>query len=593
MRAKPRQIDYKYNFQLYWSLLKKYKWMLFFVLLLTLVTEATYTLDKFLFKVVIDDGTRFAANELLKSVYVQTLLILLLIYLTSISIRTVSRWVNLHVFHKLEGNLMVDLKTKFFNHLVHLSHNFHTTHKTGSLISRLVRGGGSVERMTDLVVFNVAPLIFQVIVVGASLFYFDRASGVVLFVMAITFIGYSIFIQRTKQEANMIANDTEDIEKANISDYFTNIDSIKHFGKEHVIKRKFSRLTHNTKKAMIRNWNYFRWLDAGQMFILGVGLLLLVYFPITKFLAGALTIGTLVFIYTVYGNLIGPLFGFVHGIRQFYRSMADFESLFQYHKIENEIKDASNAKPLQIKGGSIEFRGVTFTYYKNPLLKDFDLMIQPQKKIALVGHSGSGKSTLIKLLYRLYDPERGGIYIDGKNIRECRQETLRSELSIVPQEAVLFDDTIFNNIAFSRPGAKREEVFAAMKFAQLDTLVDELPDKEKTIVGERGVRLSGGEKQRVSIARVLLADKKVLVLDEATSALDSKTEHEIQRDLERLMKGRTTIIIAHRLSTIMKADEIIVLEKGKIVQRGTHRQLILKRGVYKQLWNLQKGGYIK
>ena len=215
------------------------------------------------------------------------------------------------------------------------------------------------------------------------------------------------------------------------------------------------------------------------------------------------------------------------------------------------------------------------------------------KKVALVGHSGSGKTTLIRLLYRLYDVDEGEILIDGRNIKDFKQESLRSELSIVSQECVLFDETIYNNILFSNPGAKRNEVMQAMKFAQLYKIVDTFQKKEKTIVGERGIKLSGGEKQRVSLARAILADKKILVLDEPTSSLDSKTESDIQKGMEELMKNRTSIIIAHRLSTIMNSDMIVVMEKGKIVQKGTHKQLIKKKGVYMELWNLQKGGYIK
>ena len=218
--------------------------------------------------------------------------------------------------------------------------------------------------------------------------------------------------------------------------------------------------------------------------------------------------------------------------------------------------------------------------------------LSANKRVALVGSSGSGKSTLIKLLYRFYDVDEGEILIDGKDIRSFSQKSLRSELSIVPQECVLFDDSVYNNILFSRPDATRREVMRAISSAQLAQTVKIFPKQEQTIVGERGVRLSGGEKQRVSIARALLANKRVLVLDEATSSLDSETEHEIQEDLQHLMKGRTSLIIAHRLSTIMRADIIVVLDNGKIVQKGAHRQLITKHGVYKRLWNLQKGGYL-
>ena len=287
------------------------------------------------------------------------------------------------------------------------------------------------------------------------------------------------------------------------------------------------------------------------------------------------------------------LFGFVYGLREYYRVMADFESLFQYYKIENDVKDKPNAKDLIIKKGIVEFKNISFSYHKRQIFKNFNLRINNNEKAALVGHSGSGKSTLVKLLYRLYDVDNGEINVDHKNINEFKQESLRAELSIVPQECILFDDTIYNNIAFSNPKASRTDIIKAMKNAQLYNFVNSLPDKENTIVGERGVKLSGGEKQRVSIARAILADKRILVLDEATSSLDSKTEHEIQKALKILMKDRTTIIIAHRLSTILNSDRIIVMDNGKIVQIGGHKQLIKKEGIYKGLWNLQKGGYIK
>jgi len=587
------KIDFKYNLKLYFNLLNKYKYLFWGLLAVSLIVQATSVADKFLFKIIIDNGTEFASGNLLVDKFIQIAIIIGFIYASIIILRSIGKWFHLHMMNILERRATTDLKRKFFNHIVHLSHNFHTTHKTGSLISRLVRGGHAIERMNEVVVFNIAPLVFQLIIVAVSLFYFGWIPAFVVLVTAIAFIGYSLFIQYLQLKYGLRENIVEDIEKANVGDVFTNIDSIKYFGKEANIKKRFFKLSENSRLASLKSASYFRWLDSGHSLILGVGTFFLVYFPLIDFLNEKITLGTLVFIYTVFGNLMGPLFGFVHGIRGFYRAMTDFETLFQYAKIENDIKDGKNAKNLEIKEGEIEFRNVDFSYHKRELFKNFKLVIPKNKKVAFVGHSGSGKTTLVKLLYRLYDVDKGRILIDGKDIRDFKQESLRSELSIVPQECVLFDDTIFNNIAFSNPKSSKEEVFKAMKFAQLDEVVKFFPKKEKTIVGERGVRLSGGEKQRVSIARAILANKKVLVLDEATSSLDSKTEFEIQKDLEKLMKGRTSIIIAHRLSTIMKADIIVVMRQGKIVQMGKHKTLLKQKGPYKHLWNLQKGGYIK
>ena len=588
-----KKIDFKYNLKMYGHFLMKYK-LIFFVLLgLIFILDLTRIVDKFLFKIIVDQGTVYTSGNLARSDFIGVLVIIAVSFSVLLIIKSIGKWLYLSLINSMETKMMADLKRKYFNHIIHLSHNFHTTHKTGSLIARITRGASGIERMTDFVVFNIVPLIFQLVLVSLSLLYFGWVPALIVVLMAITFIAYSLFIQHFQKTANILANQAEDQEKGNISDFLTNIDSIKYFGKEVNVKNKYHKLSEENKLATEKHWNYHRWLDAGHTFIIGVGTFFLVYFPLMQFLNREISLGTLVFIYTVYGNLLDPLFGFVHGIRGFYRSMADFEDLFQYGKIENEVKDKPHAKSLHIQEGTIEFKNISFSYHKRKLFNNFSLAIQKNKKIALVGHSGSGKSTLVKLLYRFYDVDQGEILIDSRNLKGFKQESLRSALSIVPQECVLFDDTIYNNILFSNPSASREEVFKAMKFAQLDKIVAIFPYKEKTIVGERGIRLSGGEKQRGSIARAILANKKVLVLDEATSSLDSQTEHEIQKDLEKLMENRTSIIIAHRLSTIMKADMIVVLEEGRIVQKGTHNELIRQSGTYRKLWNLQKGGYIK
>jgi ABC-type multidrug transport system fused ATPase/permease subunit len=589
----PERIDFKYNLKVYLELLKKYRMLFVFLLVIVLIVEATYVADRFLFKVIIDNSTEYTTGTIGNAALIHILLIVALVYAGIVLIRVIGKWFMLSFVNQLEADLIRDTKIKFFNHIIALSHKFHTNNKTGSMISRLSRGGRAIERMTDIIVFNIAPLVFQLIIVSASLMAFDLMTGLVVFLSVIIFVAYSYVIQQIQKQSSMKANDVEDYEKGKIADIFTNIDSIKHFGKENYIKEKFRKITDETRFWTKKNWDYFRWLDAGQSIILSIGTFLLLYIPFIKFLNNEMSLGTIVFIYTVYGTLMNPLFGFVHGMREYFRVMIDFQSLFEYNKIEQEVKDKPNAQILHIKDGTIEFENVTFKYGQRKIFDEFTLNIPKNNKIALVGHSGSGKSTLVKILYRLYDVDEGTIRIDGIDIREVQQERLRSEMSIVPQECVLFDDTIYNNIAFSKPDASREEVLNAIKFAQLDKIIKEFPNKEDTVVGERGVKLSGGEKQRVSIARAILANKKILVLDEATSSLDSQTEHDIQSALEKLMKGRTTIIIAHRLSTIMRANRIIVLKKGQIVQSGTHKQLIKKPGEYRKLWNLQKGGYIK
>lgn len=587
------KIDFKYNVKEYWQVLKNYKKVLFTLLFISLIVEGLFTVDKFLFKRIVDDGTNFIAGTLVKSVFVQTLIIILLIFIGVMVIRTIGKWFTIQLMNVLTSRMIKDIKTKYFNHILRLSHNFHTTHKTGSLISRLGRGSSAVENMTDILVFNIAPMVFQLVVVGFSLAYFSLTSALLMLAITILFISYSFMIQNKQQDSKLKFIKAQDSEKGFIGDIFTNVDSIKYYGKEKNIENRFDKITTTTRNRALKYWGYFRWFDSGQILILSIGTILLIYFPIISFLNKEITIGTLVFIYAIYGNVVGPMFGFVWGMRGFYRSMADFQDLFEYGKISNDIKDKPGSKNIKISQGAIEFKNVDFSYGKRKIFKNLNLKIKPNEKIALVGHSGSGKTTLVKLFNRFYDVDKGEILIDGKDIRDFKQESVRGETGIVPQECILFDETLYNNIKFSKPDATREEIMQAIKFAQLDKIIKDFPKKEHTIVGERGVRLSGGEKQRVSIARAILANKKILVLDEATSSLDSETEYEIQKDLQKLLQGRTSIIIAHRLSTIMNADRIIVFKKGQIIQEGNHTQLIKQAGEYKKLWNLQKGGYIK
>ncbi len=592
-QEKKKKIDFKYNLGIYFGLLKNHKIYFIGALIISLIIEASLTVDKFLFKMIIDKGEGFIKGAFLREQLVADLIKVAVIFLFIVVLRSVCKWFYINMIIKIDSGLIFDLKRKFFNHLLHLDHDFHTTHKSGSLISRLTRGSRAIEMMTDIILFHFSPLVFQLVIVSLSICYFSWITALTIVITVAAFIGYSYYIQQIQQSYNLKANKTDDSEKGLISDVFTNIDSIKYFGKEDVIKQKYFEASTITKKAQVKHWNFFRWWDLGHSLILGAGSFFLMFFPVLSFLKNEMTIGTLVFIFTLFGNLVTPLFMFVFGMRNFYRCMADFQSLFQYAKIENKIKDKPGAEQLKIEKGVIEFKNVFFKYHKRNIFKNFNLKINKNEQVALVGHSGCGKTTLIKLLYRLYDINKGSILIDGKNINDVNQESLRSEMAVVPQECILFDDTIFNNIAFSKPGASRKEIFQAMKFAQLDKIVKGFPQKEKTIVGERGVKLSGGEKQRVSIARAILADKKIIVLDEATSSLDSRTEYEIQRDFQKLLNGRTSIIIAHRLSTIMNSDRVIVLDNGKIMQIGKHNDLVKKKGVYRELWNLQKNGYIE
>lgn len=586
-----KAIDFKYNLKEYFSFVKKYKLLFWTMILASVITEALLVADKFLYKWLIDDAGKYVAGTLAKNLFVHILLMVGIVYFAIVIIRSFSEFLSYHLLTKIEPKIIYDMKKKYFSKILILSDRFHSNHKTGSLISKLDRGAIAAETMMDIMVFNISPLILQFIMVFFSVLAFSTAPAIVLFIIVVLFISYSIHLQNLQKIVQVEWNTAKDRESSFIADIFSNMESIKYFGKEKRINHRFKKLLKNTRRLNLKYLNYFVKMNTGQELIIGLGVLVLLYFPLVDFIAGKITLGTIVFIYALYGNITGNLFGFTYGIKGYYKAMADMQGLFQYNKETNDIKDKPNAKNLKISNGEIEFKNISFGYKSDGFFRNFNLKIKPMEKIALVGRSGCGKTTLVKLLNRLYDVQKGSILIDGKDIREFKQQSLRSETAIVPQECLLFDDTIYNNIKFADSKATRKQIMRAIKLAQLDEVIKNLPKTEDTIVGERGVKLSGGEKQRVSIARAILANKKVLILDEATSSLDSKTEHEIQKALSKLLEGRTSIIIAHRLSTIMNSDRIVVLKKGKIVEDGTHKELVKKKGEYYKLWILQKGGY--
>ena len=593
MDQKKENVDFVKNTKIYLTFAKPYKKMFLFASLAVLFVALAELVEKYIFKELIDQGTNYINGILTQDVFVQLLIILAIVFIIAAITKTIGNWMRFHFINTLESKMILDLKQRFFEHIMGLSHSFHTSHRTGSLIARFTRGGRAIESITDFYVFEVIPLGLRFLIAFVPILFLDLISALIMVVMVLVFISYSIILLKRQQRLTVAMNRAEDFEKAHISDSFTNIETVKYFGKEEYVKDSFANFSTETQKYQLRTWGFARWFASGHNIILFTALIALAYSPIIRLINGDFTVGSIAFIYALYLNLVGPLERFTWHLRAFYTGMADFQTLTKYYDITNEVKDKPNAKNLKIKEGTVKIKNISFKYKNRVVIDNISIDIKKNEKIALVGHSGSGKTTLVKLLYRLYDLNKGSIIVDGKNINSIKQYSLRQEMSIVPQEGILFNDSIENNIKFSKPHATKKEVIASLKKAQLYKFVESLPEKEKTAVGERGIKLSGGEKQRLSIARAILADKKILVLDEATSALDSKTEVEIQKALAKLMQGRTSIIIAHRLSTIMHADKIVVMDKGKIVQMGKHNDLIRQKGPYKELWKLQKGGYIE
>lgn len=372
-------------------------------------------------------------------------------------------------------------------------------------------------------------------------------------------------------------------------DSLLNYETVKYFSNEKMEAERFDRSMARYEDAATRTWTSLGWLNFGQGVIFGVGMAAVMALSAWEVMRGTHTIGDFVFVNAMLMQLSIPLnfIGFIY--REIRQALTDIEQMFDLLDVKPEVKDKEDARPLEVREGTVTFENVHFAYdSERPILKGISFEVPAGKTVAIVGPSGAGKSTISRLLFRFYDIQSGSIRIDGQDIRDVTQESLRAAIGMVPQDTVLFNDTILYNIRYGRMSATEEEVARAAELAQIRDFILQLPDGFKTMVGERGLKLSGGEKQRVAIARTILKAPPILMLDEATSALDTQTEQEIQAALDLVSQGRTTLVIAHRLSTVISADEIIVLKDGQIAERGRHAELLARRGLYAQMWDRQR-----
>ena len=393
---------------------------------------------------------------------------------------------------------------------------------------------------------------------------------------------WRINIRREMNESDTDAN-TKAI------DSLLNFETVKYFGNEAMEAERYDRSMARYEKAATQTWTSLGWLNFGQALIFGVGMMILMVMSAREVQAGTHTLGDFVFINALLMQLSLPLnmIGFIY--REIRQGLTDIEQMFDLLEVEEEVQDKPDAQPLTVSQGAIRFNNVSFAYDPaRPILRNISFEVPSGKTIAIVGPSGAGKSTISRLLYRFYDVQQGSVTIDGQDIRDVTQVSLRHAIGMVPQDTVLFNDTIAYNIRYGRPSATEEEVEQAAKLAQIDRFIQLLPEGYQAMVGERGLKLSGGEKQRVAIARTILKAPPILILDEATSALDTATEQDIQQSLDVVSRDRTTLVIAHRLSTVISADEIIVLKDGQIAERGTHRDLLLQGGLYASMWDRQR-----
>jgi ATP-binding cassette, subfamily B, heavy metal transporter len=494
------------------------------------------------------------------------------------------------IFARVAMHAVRKLATITFVHMHELSLRFHLERKTGGLTRVLERGRNAIETIVRMVILQLIPTIVEVSLISAVLLWqFDWRYVLVTLAMVAAYLCYTYYATEWRIEIRRRMNDSDSDANTKAIDSLLNYETVKYFGAEAREAERYDRSMERYERASVKTYTSLAVLNAGQAVIFTVGLAAAMMMCAYGVRSGHNTVGDFVMINSMMIQLYQPLnfMGMVY--REIKQAIIDIEMMFGVLSRPAEVKDAPDARPLVVSTGHIRFEDVRFAYEPDrPILKGLSFDVPAGKTVAIVGPSGAGKSTISRLLFRLYDVSGGRILIDGQDIRSVAQASLRSQIGMVPQDTVLFNDTIRYNIRYGRWSASDAEVEEAARLAQIDGLIRVAPQGYETQVGERGLKLSGGEKQRVAIARTVLKAPPILVLDEATSALDSHTEHEIQDALERVSRNRTSLVIAHRLSTIVAADEIIVLDQGRIVERGSHGELLARGGLYAGMWNRQR-----
>ena len=494
------------------------------------------------------------------------------------------------VFANVTQRAIRRVALKVFEHLHSLSLRFHLDRQTGGVSRDIERGTRGIGFLLNFTLFNILPTLLEIGLVAAILLKkYSPWFAIITFITLIIYIAFTLFITEWRMVVRRTMNDLDSKANTRAIDSLLNYETVKYFGNEQYEANRYDHHMEHWETAAVRNQTSLALLNSVQSVIIAIGITVLMLLAADQVVQGKMTVGDLVLVNVFMIQLYMPLhfLGFVY--REIRNALADMEKMFSLLDEDREIADAPDAAILQVGSGEVRFERVSFSYAPDrQILFDVDFAIPAGHKVAVVGASGAGKSTLSRLLFRFYDVQQGRILVNGQDIRGVTQTSLRAAIGIVPQDTVLFNDTIYYNIAYGRPGATREEIISAAQAAHIHDFIESLPLGYESMVGERGLKLSGGEKQRVAIARAILKNPAILIFDEATSALDSKSEKAIQAELRSIAQNRTTLVIAHRLSTVVDANQILVMDKGRIAERGTHRELLAHNKLYAQMWNLQK-----
>ena len=494
------------------------------------------------------------------------------------------------VFAKVAQRAIRRVALEVFQHLHALSLRFHLERQTGGMTRDIERGSRGIETLLRFAIFSILPTLLEMTLVGVIMVTkYDIWFAIITLGTLIAYITSTIVITEWRTKFRRAMNEMDSRASTKAIDSLLNYETVKYFGNEEFEVQRYDKNLKQWEQASVRSATSLSGLNIMQSLLIACGLTLLMYRASNGVAQGSMTLGDLVLVNTLLIQLYIPLnfLGMIY--REIKQALVDMDKMFTLLRVNAEIQDAPDARELVVTTGAVRFDQVNFAYdQRRQILDDVDFTIAPGSKVAVVGSSGAGKSTLSRLLFRFYEVSGGGISIDGQDIRHVTQKSLRSAIGIVPQDTVLFNDTIYYNIAYGKPDATREEIIQAARHAHIHEFIETLPDKYDSMVGERGLKLSGGEKQRVAIARTILKNPSILVFDEATSALDSKTEKIIQAELREVSRDRTTLVIAHRLSTIVDADQILVMDHGRILERGTHRELLALNANYARMWTLQQ-----